>query len=135
MPGDEEVQGKMNQLRGENRLVSLVEKAKAECQGLSLAVKNDFKTIEEAREAGLTWGEITEGLGFHLDKWREVQRAYSREKARLEKKGGVKPAPQGVTQKTENGKQNEKQAGVTLIDNKVSKSGACEIFKSFRSID
>ena len=94
----------MNRLRGENRLVSLVEKAKSECQSIALAVRHDFRTIEEAREAGLTWGEITEGLGFH-QKWREVQRAYSREKARRENKG-VKESPNGqLHQKTEKGKQ------------------------------
>ena len=80
----------MNRLRGENRLISLVQKAKSECDGIAQAVRNDLQTIEEARKAGMTWTKITEGLGFPAGRYREVQRAYSREKARLEKRGGVK---------------------------------------------
>ena len=75
----------MNRHRGENRLVSLVEKAKTECQSIAQAVRNDFETIGEAREACLTWNEIADGLGF-VGKWREVQVAYSREKRRRAKK-------------------------------------------------
>lgn len=98
----------MNRIRGENRLVSLVEKAKSECQSIALAVRNDLKTIEEARKSGLTWSEISEGLGFP-GKLREVQRAYSREKNRLgakkekvvvpEKKKEAMPDAKAKTQK------------------------------------
>ena len=83
----------MNRLRGENRLVSLVEKAKSECQRIALAVRHDFKTIEDARGLGLTWKDIADGLGF-IGKWREVQVAFSREKVRREKKGEKEVMPE-----------------------------------------
>jgi hypothetical protein len=80
----------MTQERGVNRLVSLVEKAKSECHSIAGAVRHDLKTIEDAREAGLTWAEISEALGFP-DKWREIQRAYSRERRRAKKEKEVVP--------------------------------------------
>jgi len=80
----------MAQVRGENRLISLVEKAKTAGQSIAQAVRNDLKIIGEARSVGMKWAEIADGLGFPGKDF-EVRRAYSREKARLEKKGGVKP--------------------------------------------
>lgn len=127
----------MNRLRGENRLVSLVEKAKSECTSIALAVRNDLKTIEEAREAGLTWSGISEGLGFP-GKLREVQRAYSREKARQQKKGGRKPAvsqPQKTEdQKTENGKQNEVMPAVSKHKSPQSSEPSKNSGSSWREI-
>ena len=80
----------MTQERGVNRLVSLVEKAKSECHSIAGAVRHDLKTIGDAREAGITWAEISEALGFP-DKWREIQRAYSRERRRAKKEKEVVP--------------------------------------------
>ena len=96
----------MAQTRGENRLISLIHKAKSACQSIAGAVRSDLKNIEEARLAGMKWAEIADGLGF-TGKDFEVRRAYSREIARQEKKGDVKPSPRPTVQKTENGKQNE----------------------------
>jgi len=76
----------MTHTRGENRLISLVEKAKYSCQSIAKAVRNDLKVIDEARDSGMKWGEIADGLGFP-GKEREIRKAYSREKGRQEKKG------------------------------------------------
>ena len=91
----------MAQVRGKNHLISLIDKAKTACQSISQAVRNDLDIIGEARAVGLKWSEIADGLGFPGKDF-EVRRAYSREMARREKKGGVKAAP---VQKTGNGKQ------------------------------
>ena len=81
-----------------NRLVSLVEKAKSECHSIAGAVRHDLKTIEDARETGLTWAEISKALGFP-DKWREIQRAYSRERRRAKKEKEKEVIPEQKTEK------------------------------------
>lgn len=69
-----------------NRLVALIEKTRSESQSIAVVVKRELKTIDDAREAGITWSKISDAVGFP-EKWREVQRAYSREKQRQKIKG------------------------------------------------
>lgn len=87
----------MTQTRGENRLISLVIKAKSACQNMAQAVRNDLRTIDDARDSGMTWVEIADGLGFP-GKDREIRKAYSREirKQKTEKRIGEekKPTPE-----------------------------------------
>lgn len=55
----------MTNIRGENRLIALVEKGKP-CRQSSAAqaVHDEFAIIEKAREKGFSWKEISEAMGF-----------------------------------------------------------------------
>jgi len=121
-----------------NRLITLVDKAKSAplpADSIYRMVSREFEAIAEARQNRVAWHEIADACGFS-GKENRLRDAFSKERRRREKKGGLKPTAQQarLAQKIENGKQDEKPAGVMLLDNKKS-SGACEIFKSFRSID
>ena len=102
----------MTNIRGENRLIALAEKGKPCRQSVSQAVRDDMETIEKARGKGFSWAEISEALGFP-DKWREIQRAYSRERRRAKKEKEVIPE-----QKT------EKRIGVERIEEKKELPGS-----------
>ena len=79
----------MTNIRGENRLIALVEKGKPCRQSVAQAVRDDMETIEKAREKGFSWVEIGEALGFP-GKDGVIRRVFSREKSRREKKGAAK---------------------------------------------
>lgn len=129
----------MTQTRGENRLIKLVEKAKSSCQSISKAVRNDLEIIDEARTSGMTWAEISDGLGFP-GKDGEIRKAYSREKGRRKKKGDpgptgqppglVKPGEPRPPVKTEEGKPEKK---VHLIEDDGSQEK--NLFESSKLYD
>ena len=72
-------------VRGENRLISLVEKGKPDHQTIAQAVRDDFGLIEEAREKGFYWKEISDALGFP-GKESLIRAHYSKEKNREKEK-------------------------------------------------
>lgn len=114
------------------KLISLLNKGQhVQPNILGSAVRSEFENVSKARRFGISWDEIAEALGFPK-KGKLASASFSRERRRREKKGGVPSA-----KKTKNEKQQDEKSagvGVMLLDNKKS-SGACEIFKSFRSID
>lgn len=121
----------MAQFREENRLISLIEKAKTACQSIAQAVRNDMKTIGEARAVGMKWAEIADGLGFPGKDF-EVRRAYSREKARQEKKGVMKLSV-SQPQKTENEKQKKDRPPMSKLGTKKEQGGS-DFFDSLPKI-
>jgi hypothetical protein len=120
---------KSDEVRSE--LISLIDKKKSVFHGgISEIVKKEFELISQARECGASWTEIVDTLGFH-GKEDGFTLAFWRERRRREKKREVIPQkPQ------EKGGPEKEKKSVTLIgENKKNPGGACEIFKSFRSID
>jgi hypothetical protein len=93
-------------------LISLVDRAKhAKPDILGAAIRKNWELVEEARRLRIPWGEIAEALGFQ-GKGPLARASYSRERRRLEKKGGVKTAP---AQKIENEKQKNESAGKRTV--------------------
>ncbi len=76
--------------RGENKLISLVNMGKPVRHSLiAQAVRDDFELIEEAREKGFSWKEISDALGFS-GKESLIRGAYSEKKRREKKKAEQK---------------------------------------------
>ena len=71
----------------ENSLSDLIEKKKKAFDDMSIAlrIRRDFAAVEEAREIGASWSEISEALG-HKGKAGRIRQAYFYEKRRREKR-------------------------------------------------
>lgn len=76
--------------RGENKLISLVEKGKPVRHSLiAQAVRDELELIKEARRKGFSWKEISDALGFP-GKESLIRGSYAKEKSRERKKANQK---------------------------------------------
>lgn len=127
---------------GVTDLLVLIDKAKqAKPATLSEKVFKSFDQIIEARSLRppIAWSAIAQSLDIDARDVPLLRATFSREKRRHAIKTGnpirkeVMPAGKPVL-KPEPVQKTEKK-GVNLIDRMATKDGACEIFKSFPSID
>lgn len=114
-------------------------------RGIAFAVSQNFEKIREARELGWAWREIAEALG-HPGKSRRVIDAFYRISRKIDSgKLKVPVKDQQKNSRKEEKKEEKKESpgsdgpapagGVKLVEGKVSKDGACDLFHRFPSID
>ena len=126
----------------ENGLISLIDMTKTAQLGLTKMIRKNFGLITQARESGASWTSIVEALGAG---WRGdeklVRTAYAKERRKQQSRGIVPAKNEKLKIKNEEVSVRESpgspvtRPGVKLLDGKVSKNGACEVFNSFKSID
>ncbi len=125
------------------KLISLLEEGqRIQPDVLGSAIRVEFENILKARELKITWNEIAESLGFP-GKGKLASASYSREKRRRakkekevtpEKKKWI-PAPKEEKKEIPGSDRPAPAGGVKLVEGKVSKDGACDLFHRFPSID